>query len=118
MNDQDIVKDLSELVQKTTGKSEEESTAILQKFSTEIQKKLLQNVSTLSEIFTSLDNVSHSQPIYLSNIPFTSLCEHHLLPFFGTFDIAVFPKNKMNIGIDVAAARDDWGIYFRIGEAF
>tara|TARA_B100000902_G_scaffold63995_1_gene70736 strand:+ start:2112 stop:2660 length:549 start_codon:yes stop_codon:yes gene_type:complete len=95
MNDQDIVKDLSELVQKTTGKSEEESTAILQKFSTEIQKKLLQNVSTLSEIFTSLDNVSHSQPIYLSNIPFTSLCEHHLLPFFGTFDIAVFPKNKI-----------------------
>jgi len=50
---------------------------------------------TSSEIFKSLDSVTHSQPIYLSNIPFTSLCEHHLLPFFGTFDIAVFPKDKI-----------------------
>tara|TARA_B100000902_G_scaffold154150_1_gene150662 strand:+ start:2480 stop:3043 length:564 start_codon:yes stop_codon:yes gene_type:complete len=94
-NDIDIFEELSELLQKTTGKPEEESLAILRKFSTEIHKKLSQNLVTLPEIFTSLESVTHSQPIYLSNIPFTSLCEHHLLPFFGTFDIAVFPKDKI-----------------------
>ena len=91
----DLLNDLLNSIQKNTGKPEEESLAILQKFTTEIEKKLSQNSSELSEIFTSLDEVTHSQPIYLSNIPFTSLCEHHLLPFFGSFDIAVFPKNKI-----------------------
>jgi len=90
-----LLNDLLNSIQKTTGKPEEESLAILQKFTTEIEKKLSQNSSELLEIFTSLDEVTHSQPIYLSSIPFTSLCEHHLLPFFGSFDIAVFPKNKI-----------------------
>ena len=91
----DVLNDLLNFIQKTTSKPEEESLAILQKFTTEIEKKLSQNSSELLEIFTSLDEVTHSQPIYLSSIPFTSLCEHHLLPFFGSFDIAIFPKNKI-----------------------
>ncbi len=82
-------------VHSDANKPEGESLAILQKFTTEIEKKLSQNSSELSDVFTSLDKVTHSQPIYLSSIPFTSLCEHHLLPFFGSFDIAVFPKNKI-----------------------
>ena len=91
----DVLNDLLNFIQKTTSKPEDESLAILQKFTTEIEKKLSQNSSELSEIFTSLDEVTHSQPIYLSSIPFTSLSEHHLLPFFGSFDIAVFPRNKI-----------------------
>ena len=34
------------------------------------------------------------------------------------FRYNVFPKNHMNIGLDIAAGDGDWGIYFRIGEAF
>jgi len=94
-NDQEIYTNLSNLIQETTTKSKEESLAISQKFTKEIEKKLSKNLSDLTEIFSSLDDVTHSQPIYLSNIPFVSLCEHHLLPFFGSFDIAVFPKNKI-----------------------
>ena len=42
-----------------------------------------------------------------------------LLPSIGTgIRFNVFPSNHMNIGLDVAAGRDDWGVYFRIGEAF
>ena len=42
-----------------------------------------------------------------------------LLPSIGVgFRYNVFPKNHMNIGLDVAAGDGDWGIYFRIGEAF
>jgi outer membrane translocation and assembly module TamA len=28
------------------------------------------------------------------------------------------PDYQVNVGIDVAVGRDDWGSYFRIGEAF
>ena len=42
-----------------------------------------------------------------------------LLPGIGTgFRYNVFPKYHMNAGIDIAAGRDDWGFYFRVGEAF
>ena len=66
----DVLNDLLNFIQKTTSKPEEESLAILQKFTTEIEKKLSQNSSELLEIFTSLDEVTHSQPIYLSSIPY------------------------------------------------
>jgi outer membrane protein assembly factor BamA len=45
--------------------------------------------------------------------------EGKLLPAIGTgFRYTVFPENHMNVGIDIAAGKDDWGIYFRIGESF
>lgn len=27
-------------------------------------------------------------------------------------------KQRINIGIDTALGKDDWGVYFRIGESF
>ena len=41
----DLLNDLLSSIQKNTGKPEEESLAILQKFTTEIEKKLTQNSS-------------------------------------------------------------------------
>lgn len=42
-----------------------------------------------------------------------------ILPGIGTgFRYNVFPKHHMNVGMDFAAGIDDWGIYFKIGEAF
>jgi outer membrane protein assembly factor BamA len=42
-----------------------------------------------------------------------------LLPGIGTgIRYRVFPETNFSVGIDVAAGRDDWGIYFQIGEAF
>lgn len=42
-----------------------------------------------------------------------------ILPGIGTgFRFNVFPKNHMNVGMDFAAGIDDWGLYFKIGEAF
>jgi hypothetical protein len=41
------------------------------------------------------------------------------LPSIGAgYRFMAFPKNKMNVGIDVAAGKNDWGMYFRIGESF
>lgn len=40
-------------------------------------------------------------------------------PGFGAgYRYKVFEDENFNIGIDAAIGRDDWGIYFRIGEAF
>ncbi|KXX69698.1 BamA/TamA family outer membrane protein [Flammeovirga sp. SJP92] len=42
-----------------------------------------------------------------------------LLPGVGVgYRFNVFPKNHMNVGLDGAVGNDDWGVYFRIGEAF
>jgi hypothetical protein len=42
-----------------------------------------------------------------------------LLPAAGAgLRFAVIPARKINAGVDVAFGKNDWGIYFRIGEAF
>lgn len=47
--------------------------------------------------------------------------EHNgeLLPGGGAgFRINIFPEYHMNVGMDAAVGKDDWGIYFKIGESF
>lgn len=42
-----------------------------------------------------------------------------ILPSFGTgIRYLVIPKQRMNIGLDAAIGKNDWGVYFRIGEVF
>jgi hemolysin activation/secretion protein len=42
-----------------------------------------------------------------------------ILPDFGLgLRYKVIPKYNINLGVDAAVGRDDWGLYFRITEAF
>jgi outer membrane protein assembly factor BamA len=42
-----------------------------------------------------------------------------LLPAVGVgIRYMAIPSEKINIGIDIAKGKDDWGLYFRIGETF
>jgi hypothetical protein len=42
-----------------------------------------------------------------------------LLPSIGTgIRFLALPKQQMRVGIDVAAGKNDWGLYIRVGEAF
>lgn len=45
--------------------------------------------------FTTFENEGNDQMIVQSNIPFFSLCEHHIAPFFGTGAIAYIPDGKI-----------------------
>lgn len=44
---------------------------------------------------TTFENDGSNEMILVDNIPFFSLCEHHLAPFFGTASIAYIPNNKI-----------------------
>lgn len=52
--------------------------------------------------FTTFDSEGYDQMIIQTNIPFNSLCEHHLAPFFGTGTIAYIP-NKRIVGLSKLA---------------
>jgi GTP cyclohydrolase I len=44
---------------------------------------------------TTFDAEGYDQMIVQRQIPFYSLCEHHLLPFFGTATVAYVPNEKI-----------------------
>lgn len=43
----------------------------------------------------ALFNVSYDEMVIVKDIEFYSLCEHHLLPFFGKAHVAYVPKGKV-----------------------
>lgn len=48
--------------------------------------------------FTTFEKENYDQMIIVKEIPFYSLCEHHLAPFFGVAHIAYIP-NKRIVGL-------------------
>lgn len=50
------------------------------------------------KIFTT-DQMSNSQMVLINDIPFYSMCEHHMLPFFGNVHVAYIPDGGRIIGL-------------------
>jgi len=86
---------LADFLFNNTNKTIDEAKSISDRFLEQIETKLQKNNLDTEFIFSALENVEYNQPVYLKQIPFISLCEHHLLPFFGLVDVAIFPSNKI-----------------------
>lgn len=58
--------------------------------------RFLKEFTTPAELkFTTFKNEGIDEMIIVQDIPFYSLCEHHLAPFFGTGAIAYIPNEKI-----------------------
>lgn len=56
----------------------------------------------IEALFTTFDAEGYDQMIAVPGIPFTSLCEHHLLPFEGTVDVVYIPGKEI-VGLSKVA---------------
>jgi GTP cyclohydrolase IA len=73
----------------------------------EIYKGYSQNPA---DVFTTFDSGAYNQIVLLKDCELYSMCEHHMLPFYGKIHIAYIPTNKV-IGISKLARLAD--IYSR-----
>lgn len=55
------------------------------------------------ELLRPMIGDSHDEMIMIRDIPFYSICEHHLLPFFGKAHIAYIPGAGKIVGISALA---------------
>jgi GTP cyclohydrolase I len=51
------------------------------------------------DLLKPIEGESHDEMVMLKDIPFYSVCEHHLLPFFGSAHIAYVPGKGKIVGI-------------------
>jgi GTP cyclohydrolase I len=77
------------------------SNSILQKTPERFSKALLEFVEGYDEDIAKLlndamfDSEGFDDIVIIRNIEFTSLCEHHLLPFFGKCTVGYIPRDKI-----------------------
>jgi GTP cyclohydrolase I len=55
------------------------------------------------EILRPIEGESHDEMVMLKDIPFYSVCEHHLLPFIGKAHVAYVPSGGKIVGLSKLA---------------
>ena len=51
------------------------------------------------KILEATHDIEHDEMVLVKNVPFYSVCEHHLLPFFGKCHVAYIPEGNRVVGI-------------------
>ena len=55
------------------------------------------------EYFETIFSEDHEELVLVKDIPFYSVCEHHLVPFYGKAHIAYYPRNGKVTGLSKLA---------------
>jgi GTP cyclohydrolase I len=55
------------------------------------------------ELLKHIEGESHDELVLLKDIPFYSMCEHHLLPFIGKAHVAYIPSGGKIVGLSELA---------------
>lgn len=55
------------------------------------------------EYFDTIFTEQHEELVLVKDIPFYSMCEHHLVPFFGKAHVAYIPKSGKVVGLSKLA---------------
>lgn len=55
------------------------------------------------EYFETIFGEEHEELVLVKDIPFFSMCEHHLVPFFGKAHVAYIPRNGKVTGLSKLA---------------
>jgi GTP cyclohydrolase I len=78
----------------------------------EMYQEVLQGIEQVPHLTSGFSEAVSDDLIILRDIPFYSICEHHLLPFFGKVHIAYIPQSNKVTGfssltqlVDVFAKR-------------
>ena len=58
-----------------------------------------QKIDPLDILTVYYEKENHEEIVLVKDIPFYSLCEHHLVPFFGIAHVAYIPKKDKLLGI-------------------
>ncbi|NCB00598.1 MAG: GTP cyclohydrolase I FolE [Spirochaetia bacterium] len=57
-------------------------------------KELFSSINKEPDVKLTSFKSNYEHYITMTGIPYYSVCSHHFMPFFGTVDIAYFPKNE------------------------
>ncbi|WP_183192587.1 GTP cyclohydrolase I FolE [Brevibacillus fluminis] len=55
------------------------------------------------QYFETIFSENHEELVLVKDIPFYSMCEHHLVPFFGKAHVAYIPKGGRVVGLSKLA---------------
>ena len=69
-----------------------------------LYEEIFSGLSTpTEEILTPIKGESHDEMVLIKDIPFYSICEHHLLPFIGKAHVAYVPSKGKIVGLSKLA---------------